>query len=590
MTDHDERNIRDAFDRLREDTGKVDTMRALHSVQGDSGSMFRRVGVLAAAAVVVIAVIVGGVVLSSRDDGSTVIADDPDGDESPTDDTAPDADGDLEATLQGSAWVLVEGVGPDGPIPLVDGWPITMSFEGENVGGRAACNGYDGTYSIDGTSLSIGELLWEQMGCDGDVGASEAAFLTALPSVDTIGVVNGQLRLSGEGVDLLFERETPVPTAELIGTVWLLDTLIQGEAASSVQGDPATLLLDADGNVSGGTGCRSFTGSYIINGGSVLFPSFGMEGECPAQLASQDNIVVTVLGDGFSAEVDGDRLTLSSVGNEGLGYRRFVPGEDEECVSPDCVDSADRDILTDLNQLLDEPPEGEVDVSAYLVDTGGGWYLCEQIDTSLFTRCSGRWVPVVHLDQQIISQFGPNELSDDIGSWRQSEEPVLLGGRILEDGRFAVAASSVPSEPSAEDVELASRFLELDVSQPDVDSLPLSPDGVVMGLGNAAMRTHTIAELADPANWSFESNEFRGRTGTFSALDVLANADDTEIIVGTHNHCASPPAAVPEELRDARRLSVQPTGIDSCLLWWTVDLFLDDGGNVVGIVFDTWEP
>lgn len=581
MTEHDDRRAREAFDGLRRDAERVDTMEALQRVQSTAGLATNpRVLALAAATIVLIAAIAGGLLLSNRDDGSTVIADDPDAIEQPN---KPATDGSTD--LAGTPWRFVRGTGPDGAIPLVDGWPITLTFDEDTFGGTAACNGYGGSYTFDGSAITLSELGWTEMGCDGSVMESEAAFLESLQLVGSAELADDQLLLTADGVELTFAPETPVPTAELVGQLWLLDTLIQGEAASSVQGDPALLLLDADGNVSGGTGCRTFTGSYIVNGGSVLFPDFAMEGDCVAQLSEQDNLVVTVLGDGFTPTIDGERLTLTSAGNEGLSYRAITDDEVEpaEGVDPFPGPLSAADLQGDV-------VEGEVTLRAFLVDTGGGWYLCDQPDTSLFNRCSGAWIPVVHLDEEIITQFGPNELSDDLGSWRQSEEPVLLRGHMLEDGRFEVDGSSVSNEPTDDDVALVASFLELDQRRPDVESLPLAPSGVVMSLGIAELREQTTAQLADPANWAFESEGFRGRTGTFSALDVLANADETEIFVGTHNHCASPPAAVPEVLREARPLSIQPTGIDSCINWWTVGIYLDDAGDVIGIVFDTWEP
>lgn len=570
MTDHDDREIREAFDRLREDTGKVDTMAAMRQVQDESRSMFGRAGVFAAAAVMVIAAIVGGVALIARDDGSTVVADDP------------DHEADVGSTLQGSAWVLVEGVGPDGPIPLVDGWPITLTFEGDSVGGRAACNGYGGTYSIDGSSLSIGEISWTAMGCEPDVAASEAGFLAALPAVDTIEIVDDRLQLTGEGAKLTFALEAPVPASDLVGQLWLLDTLIQGDTASSVAGDRATLFLDAEGNVSGGTGCRSFTGSYIINGGSVLFPSFGMQGECPAQLAAQDNLVVTVLGDGFTAEIDGDRLTLTSVGNEGLGYRAITQDETDPAVP-------ERETIS-LSALLDERPEGDVDVEAYLVESGGGWFLCDRIDPLVFHRCSGRWLVATDVPDEIIEQFGPNELTDELGTWLATEEPVLVSGRLRIDDRFELTGSEDAAVLTAADDALLEAFIDVVPATPDVGALRLSTDGVTLGLGPQLSVERTAEQLTDPAQWLLDSDEFRGRVGPFSVLDVLGDATDVTTLVGPHSHCAAPPAVIPEELRDARQLSIQPTGIDSCLAWWTVDLFVDDGGDVVGVVFDTWEP
>ncbi len=45
------------------------------------------------------------------------------------------------------------------------------------------------------------------------------------------------------------------------------------------------------------------------------------DNECPARVAAQDTDVVTVLGDGFIASVDGDRLTVTDAGNLALEYR-----------------------------------------------------------------------------------------------------------------------------------------------------------------------------------------------------------------------------------------------------------------------------
>jgi heat shock protein HslJ len=44
-------------------------------------------------------------------------------------------------------------------------------------------------------------------------------------------------------------------------------------------------------------------------------------GVCPPAAVEQERVVLQVLGDGFRAEVDGDRLTLTSRGGDGLVYR-----------------------------------------------------------------------------------------------------------------------------------------------------------------------------------------------------------------------------------------------------------------------------
>lgn len=83
----------------------------------------------------------------------------------------------------------------------------------------------------------------------------------------------------------------------------------------------ATLEFRADGTLSGSTGCRKLTGTYVVKGDEILATELAAEGRCPKDLADQDAHVVTVLGDGFTVAIEGDQLTLMSMGNLGLVYR-----------------------------------------------------------------------------------------------------------------------------------------------------------------------------------------------------------------------------------------------------------------------------
>lgn len=212
-------------------------------------------------------------------------------------------------------WQLTAGIAP------VEGFPITMSINGTEVSGRAACNSYFGTASVDGSAISFSELGQTAMGCEPEVMAAETAFLTVLGLVESFDYAEDGLVLSSPEGDLVFRQVVPVPTAELVGTNWVLETLIEGETAANVGGDPATLLLAADGTLSGSTGCRTLTGSWLESGGVIIVPELSADGECPSDLARQDGLVVTVVGDEFRATVDGDLLTLTSMGGDGLVYR-----------------------------------------------------------------------------------------------------------------------------------------------------------------------------------------------------------------------------------------------------------------------------
>lgn len=232
----------------------------------------------------------------------------------------PDASGggDVAGSPAG-AWVLTEGTGATGPIPIVDDNRITMTIEGDRIGGTAACNSYGGMIAISGSRIRIGDLAQTAMGCAPEVAASEAAYMAAIARVTGYERSGDALTLGGPDARLTFALLPPVPEEQIVGTTWLLETLIEGQAAVSVQGE-ATLFIAADGTVVGSTGCRSLAGRYVIAGDEINFTELRADGECPSGLQAQDSIVVTVLGDGFTATVDGGSLTLSD-GGQGLVYR-----------------------------------------------------------------------------------------------------------------------------------------------------------------------------------------------------------------------------------------------------------------------------
>ncbi len=220
-------------------------------------------------------------------------------------------------------WVLVAAIVDGVSLSLNDEYRVTMTIDGSEIGGRAACNGYGGSVSITNDSFSVGEISHTEMACEPAVMEIESAFLQGLLGVSTAIRSGDTALLSGDGVEYTFELLPPVPTAELIGPTWVLDTIIQGEAATSTTAgaDPAMLLLNADGTFTGGTGCRDLSGEYIVSGDTVQFTSFRAQGECPGEIEWQDGQVITVLEGGFTAEIDGDRLTITASGGKGLSYK-----------------------------------------------------------------------------------------------------------------------------------------------------------------------------------------------------------------------------------------------------------------------------
>lgn len=174
--------------------------------------------------------------------------------------------------------------------------------------------------------------------------------------------------------------------------------------------------------------------------------------------------------------------------------------------------------------------------------------------------------------------------------------------------REAAPQTSTPSPkptPTGEDERLMRDFVSfaVDPSPETASRLPLANE-VALGLSRDIESTLDMSEAADTSAWVIRAKYFRAYTGPFTALELIqrhaeeAGSDSVgsrgvfQVSVGQHPHCASPPVPAPREFKDYRRVSVQPShsSIDSCLSWFTVDLFLDEQGSVAAITLDLWEP
>jgi heat shock protein HslJ len=214
---------------------------------------------------------------------------------------------------------LIESEVAGAGIPRGD-FRITLLLEDGTAGGVAACNSYGGSFTADDGFIQFGLMSQTEMACPEPAMSAEQIFLRGLSAVDSYTVADDRLTLTGTDVTLVFEAIPPIETAPLFDQRWVLESLILGDAVSSVQGD-GFLLLTEGGTFSGSTGCRSIHGVFIVVADEVVPTEFGANGNCPPDLTQQDSHFITVLEGGFTALVEEDRLTLMDPEGTGLQFR-----------------------------------------------------------------------------------------------------------------------------------------------------------------------------------------------------------------------------------------------------------------------------
>jgi len=190
-----------------------------------------------------------------------------------------------------------------------------------------------------------------------------------------------------------------------------------------------------------------------------------------------------------------------------------------------------------------------------------------------------------------------------------SEVDVIDRGRFADDGGFwhvvrrtdgeigwVNAAFLVDSETLSERTpaeQLVDSFVMFAARPSDstFGGLPLA-DAVALGLGSDIVKEVRAEDLRSPSVWTLDVEDFRAYVGPFSALGMLVHAQPYQITVGEHDHCASPPMPLPDGYEDRLQISIQPRdgSYDSCLMWGTVDFFVNDNDEVEAITMDLWEP
>jgi heat shock protein HslJ/membrane-bound inhibitor of C-type lysozyme len=231
--------------------------------------------------------------------------------------------------LRGTAWVLSSYTPAGGARTNVSGDARpTISFDGARAGGSTGCNTYGGAYTVDGSTLKLGQLVQTLRACADPVGRLEAAFTRLLQDVNAYSVSGNTLTLTtATGGALTFTAQSgtassgagtsPTQTGNprLAGTNWQLTRYtLNGTTVTVTAARSATIGFDANGRASGSTGCNRFTGGYTssVAGVLTLTPLATTRMACVGEGASLERAFLTLIQGVTRYAGDASTITLTS--------------------------------------------------------------------------------------------------------------------------------------------------------------------------------------------------------------------------------------------------------------------------------------
>lgn len=218
--------------------------------------------------------------------------------------------------LEGQPWLLTAYRAKDGLVDVAaDSRPPRFQFESGRMTGVTGCNSLTGSYTLDGSILTIGKgLAATQMGCPPPLMTQEKAIIRALREVATVDRKGTRLDLLDARGQVLLRFAQP-ETPPLANRTWILQAYAaDGQSlAAPAAGSTITLQLDDQGRIRGNDGCNRYMSGYTLEGKKLMIgPIATTRMACRGgeALSRQASAYADTLGRVASYRKDGAQLAL----------------------------------------------------------------------------------------------------------------------------------------------------------------------------------------------------------------------------------------------------------------------------------------
>lgn len=230
-----------------------------------------------------------------------------------------------QGDMRGKVFVSTSVTEQGKPRALVQGTSVELRFTDD---GRllvnAGCNHMQGPVSLDGGKLEVQDLTMTAMGCPNpDLHTQDEWVSKLLGATPGWRMDGANLVVTGSNAEIVLAPEAAKAPAALEGGTWTVDSLIAGEAASSVPSGASATLAFAGGKVDVFTGCNNGSASYKVDGQSITFESLvHTDKACGPGETAVEKAVTEVLKGKVEYKVDGQSLALTNPSGAGLRLRK----------------------------------------------------------------------------------------------------------------------------------------------------------------------------------------------------------------------------------------------------------------------------
>lgn len=197
--------------------------------------------------------------------------------------------------------------------------------DGESLGASAGCNILTASYAIEDNQLLVDDGVGTtQMACFGPIAGQDAWLGGILMTSPTLALDGDRLTLtSGTTVIELVDRNAADPDRPLVGSRWLLESVVEGESVASA-GETAAYLRfteeDSDTmgsdtlSFDGDDGCSGFGGTVeVVDDQFGMMERFSEVDGCPDEdVILRADAFAATFGPGATYEIEGSTLTITN--------------------------------------------------------------------------------------------------------------------------------------------------------------------------------------------------------------------------------------------------------------------------------------